>query len=549
LGYGYDVIESSYINIEGVKKLHPILDQEKMIADGLVTSEPIASVQKFEQFVGSNLTKFYEERNERIGLGLNASVPFKAVLFSGEFKSEFGVSIKEDKIDTHTYLRGRSYHYTHHEYISQGRATAERLAKYLSEGFAADMHSRTAAQILDRYGSHVFIQYYKGGAMEYNYAYYGTDLTNSTELSSALSASLSVKAIAGAEVGFSSDLQAKKEIIRNQLENNSTFRSLTYGGRLINISDLNLIESNYTVWLNSISSNPDICGIGKFDESFISVWELAEASGELELADKLKAEFLNRATNQENNLRTKKAIVVPEQFTTIGTNTYIFDKNFPATIEIYALGAGGGGQGGYDAQNMAASHNGTGAGGGGGAATYAKFSVSQPCTFTVTVGKGGDGGVDFFNAWNLLNSKWESGISGANGGNTSVSWDGNIITANGGRGGGMNRSSDVHDFTGGAGGTANTQWPAGILEHLSDIGANGNNGAQDSNREISGGKAGSISIGSLASFGGGSGAIRRTNGTTTEAKSGGGGAGEYKNNGGSRGGDGEVRIIITYFQE
>ncbi|MDR2581697.1 MAG: hypothetical protein LBC85_11995, partial [Fibromonadaceae bacterium] len=420
LGYGYDVIQSSYINRVDVRMLHPVLDQKRMNNDGLIVSEQMG-MQEFETFVGNSLTEFYSERNERIGLGLSASVPFKGVLFSGKFETEFGVQLNESRVDEHTYLRGRSYHYTHHEYIGHGRATAEKLVEYLTEGFVADLRSRTATQILDRYGSHIFIQYYKGGAMEYNYAYHGTELGSSTEeLSTALRASLSVKSMAGASVGLSSDWQEREKQGWQELENNSTFRSRTYGGELVNVSSVGQIESNYTIWLNSIKDKADICGIGKFDESFISVWELAAASGELELAEELKNEFLKRAKEQEDNLWTMTRMVETGRFTTAGNHTYTLPNNvtYPATIEIYALGAGGGGQGGYEFHNMAASHEGTGAGGGGGSVAYTKFSVSQSTTFTITVGNGGAGGSDVFTPFNLLHARWQSGNPGVNGGNS-----------------------------------------------------------------------------------------------------------------------------------
>jgi len=548
LGYGYDVIKSSYINSGDVKKLHPVLDQKRMINDGIIASDKI-SVQGFETFIGGNLTKFYEERNERIGLNLSASVPFKGILFSGKFETEFGVSLKENGINEHAYLRGRSHHYTHNEYISQGRATAERLIEYLSEGFAADLRSKTAAQILDRYGSHVFIQYYKGGAMEYNYAYYGTELSNSTVLSSALSASLSIRTIIGASVGVSSDLEDQKKYLREQLDSSSVFRSHTYGGTFVNISRVDQIEINYNAWLNSIEDKADICGIGKFDENFISVWELAAAGGELVLASELEKEFLVRVKEQEDNLRTKKGLVEMEKFTTIGTHSLFFDKGFPATVEIYALGAGGGGQGGYANDNMAASHAGTGGGGGGGSAAYAKFSVLQPTTFAVTVGGGGVSGSYVHSPWAMFSENFIStGDPGGNGGNTSVSWDNDIVTASGGRGGGMLRSSNEYDITGGTGGTANAQWPAGILDYLSEPGKNGSNGVQKSNNQIIGGNAASISVGSLYSFGGGLGAVRQNN-SGSEAELGGGGAGGYDRGNGTRGGNGEVRIVITYGED
>jgi len=47
LGYGYDVINSSYINRGDVKISHPILDQKKMSENAVIITEKIAGEQDF----------------------------------------------------------------------------------------------------------------------------------------------------------------------------------------------------------------------------------------------------------------------------------------------------------------------------------------------------------------------------------------------------------------------------------------------------------------------------------------------------------------------
>ena len=538
LGYGYDVINSSYINRGDVKILHPVLDQERIIKDGLVASGPMG-MQEFETFYGNSLTKFYEERNKKIGLGLSADVPFKGVLFSGGFETEFGVKLSESRIDKNSYLRGRSYHYNHHEYISKGRATAEKLVKYLSEGFAADLHSKTAAKILDLYGSHVFIQYYKGGVMEYNYAYYGTELTNSTELLTALKTSLSAKStLLGASIGTSTSSNNQYLGSISELENNSTFHSYTYGGTLVNISNPEQIGKNYGTWINSIETKSDICGIGKFDESFIPVWELVAASGKEGLAEELESEFLDRVIRQGKNMETKKSVVIRKEFTSVGDTTYTFDKSFPATVEVYVLGAGGGGQGGHRYERFMSSHgSGVGGSGGGGAATYVKFSAEKLDTFKITVGKGGSGGAGYKDA--IINFS-QSGDPGTNGGNTSVNFGSTVITAEGGSGGGGPGKALNY----GSGGRASSKPKGDLLEWESNNGGDGTDGTENSSGTGTGGAAAKITKGSETL--GGLGAIN----SGRMAQKGGGGYGGYDyTQSGSNGGNGQVIIVVTYFEK
>jgi len=241
------------------------------------------------------------------------------------------------------------------------------------------------------------------------------------------------------------------------------------------------------------------------------------------------------------------------EFTTAGNHTYTFDKGFPATIEIYALGAGGGGQGGHSKDRGIAGlfenrpngvFNGTGGAGGGGAATYMKFDVTEQVTFSINIGNGGTGGNGIYSSYT---ASWQSGTSGGKGGNTSVSWGSNTLTAEGGYGGG----GDGTITTSGSGGRANTTWPTTYQDNSAVAGKSGSNGngidEQYGDITSTGGNAALISKGSIASFGGGSGALRHIGSNTRTADSGGGGSGGYsRDQSGSTGGNGQVMIVVTY---
>jgi len=129
LGYGYDVINSSYINRSDVKISHPILDQKKMSKDAMIVAEKIAGEQDFQMFAGSDLKTFYTDRNSGFGLNLG----YSNVLFSGKFGLEFSGAMSESKIDSNSYVRGRSYRYTQDDYIKG--ATPQKLADYLTQDF------------------------------------------------------------------------------------------------------------------------------------------------------------------------------------------------------------------------------------------------------------------------------------------------------------------------------------------------------------------------------------------------------------------------------
>jgi hypothetical protein len=233
----------------------------------------------------------------------------------------------------------------------------------------------------------------------------------------------------------------------------------------------------------------------------------------------------------------------------VGNHVYAFDKGFPATVEIYALGAGGGGQGGhyyYTLTNLVnhTGYCGTGAAGGGGAAIYATFAATENFSLDIVVGKGGSGGNGHDDDRNFD----VSGGSGGKGGDTRVTWNGGSIVAGGGLGGGLYKSSDNKDLTGGSGGIPSVNDNAAP-------GESGRDGSQTGQAESQGGNSAALNIGSLGSFGGGTGGYRNTSGSpcqkgTTQFGAGigaGGTGGSDQDQSGLKGGDGLVKIVVTYF--
>lgn len=163
----------------------------------------------------------------------------------------------------------RSYRYTQDDYIKN--ATAQSLLAYLTESFAYDLENKTASEILNQYGTHIFIRYFKGGSLEANYTYSGTSLKSNAQVKAAVEASY-----AGVSGGAASSNTSGK----NELEQNTSFKYYTYGGKALGATDMVKLKSEYGSWTESIASNADICGIpNNFEQGFIAIWELAKAAG------------------------------------------------------------------------------------------------------------------------------------------------------------------------------------------------------------------------------------------------------------------------------
>ncbi|MDR0516867.1 MAG: hypothetical protein LBH25_07470, partial [Fibromonadaceae bacterium] len=284
LGYGYDVISSGYINRGDVKVAHSVLDQNKMCKDGVIVTAPY-SEQDFKIFTGSSIREFYQERNAGINLSFGGGVT--SVFFSGKFSTEFSSSNATSENITTYYSRVRSYRYTQDDYIKD--ATAQNLSEYLTESFVRDLENKTASEILDQYGTHIFIRYFKGGSLEANYTYSGSSLANNTQVKAAVEASYA---------GISGGVSGSNTSGKNELEQRASFKYYTYGGKALGATSMEQLKGEYGEWTESIASNSDICGIGDFNQSFIAIWDLAKAAGETAKATQLESEFKRRAADQ-----------------------------------------------------------------------------------------------------------------------------------------------------------------------------------------------------------------------------------------------------------
>lgn len=543
LGYGYDVINSSFINRGDVKISHPVLDQQRMAKDAMLASEA-ASKENFEMFVGNSIKQFYQDRNAGITVGVNT--PDSWAFFSGKFRSEFSVSSSESKTATNYYLRVRSYRYIQDNYIKN--ANAENLSNYLSENFIEALQTKGAAQILDQFGSHVLARYYKGGALEANYTYSGTKLATSTELKGALQASF---------YGFSGSVNASNSTNRSELEENSLFKYYAYGGQAIGSTSLAQLMEEYKNWLNSIETNADICGIDDFGQSLIPIWELAKANGSSALATALENEFNARAIRQGKAFLVKNSKIETKEFRTSGSYSFSkATKDLPAEIEIYALGGGGGGQGGDNNDGLINNRRGTGGAGGGGGAAYVKLLVEEAVSLSITVGTGGAGGNAITTGGGGTNT---SGCDGKNGVNSTVSWSAKSITltAGGGKGGNGNSSCKEGGGTGVSGGAGGTGYinPTESTYYKNKDFANGDSGTNGNYDNVNiasrGGKAAKI-----GDFGGEPGGWRPAGAASSAVQGpglgGGGSGGSVYNNSaykGANGLDGLVLIKVTYWEE
>jgi len=288
LGLGYNVLNSGYPNGKEVIS-YPILDQDKMCQDDIVEFVS-ASLQDFSQGTGNSIRDFYQNMNFDLKLGASIDI---AIFFSASLDASFSVNSSTTASQNYFYSQLRSYRYTQDDRIKNGEISAQNLSKYLSSVLISDLQTKTAAQILDLYGTHVFIQYYKGGSLQANYVYMGSSLTSSEKVAGAVKGSVSKF-----NASISGGLGSSEEI--NELQQHMSFNYKSCGGNALEVSGINELGGSYNSWVSSIQSKPELCGIKDFNNSFVSIWDLISAAGS-EYASKAMAlytEFERRANER-----------------------------------------------------------------------------------------------------------------------------------------------------------------------------------------------------------------------------------------------------------
>jgi len=224
-------------------------------------------------------------------------------------------------------------------------------------------------------------------------------------------------------------------------------------------------------------------------------------------------------------LKTQKSETVP--FNSPGTFSYTYNKGFPATVEVYVSGAGGGAAGGSDNDEGAIPCitpkyvNLRGGAGGGGAATYATFSIGNGTIFSIKVGQGGTGGAHK----NDNCAEWDRkyGGDGGNGDSsyvtTTISGNKHVVVARGGKGG--------KGSSGGAGGSG---YATAISVYTPKSGSDGKGG-------------GAVDRSITTPYGGGAGGI--VSGASYQIQGGNGGDG-VPNKVGKNGVNGKVMLIFKW---
>jgi len=281
--YGYDVINSAYINRDDVKVSAPIINLSKANQETLII-QTIVSKSIFELVTANSISELYNK------MSVGASVQGSYGLFSAKASTEFSVENENKK--TNYFSKGRSIQQTKDEWLRNSEPAF--LKDFFTDGFINDITSKTAEQLINKYGTHLIKRVYWGGTAEFNYSYYGTKLKTESEIKVAVEASYSgVK-------GGGSVANTDKVI---ELNNNSKFYAKTVGGKNTSIMSVDDFTVKYHDWVDSVTSQPDICAIGNFRDCLLPLWELVKQVDPAK-AQTVEDEYYNQLEKSESILES-----------------------------------------------------------------------------------------------------------------------------------------------------------------------------------------------------------------------------------------------------
>ena len=291
--YGYNVINSSYINRDEVKLSAPIIDLNKANPAALII-QTSATKSTWDKSISNRVSEVYKSMSGGASAGVNVG------LFSAKVSTEFSVSSGSKK--TNYFAKARGVHQTREEWL---RNTDPAFLKDFFTGtFKSDIVNMSAQQLIAKYGTHFINRCYWGGTAEFNYSYHGTELTSASSLSVAVEASYGA-------VSGSTNIGREQE--RKELNENSKFYAKTVGGANTSIMGIDDFGAKYENWVSTIQSQPDICAIGNFNDCFIPLWDLVMQIDSAK-ASAVQSEFeLQMATRGSELAGFVYNYVVPEQ--------------------------------------------------------------------------------------------------------------------------------------------------------------------------------------------------------------------------------------------
>ena len=262
IGYGYDVIGSSYVNSNEVKINFPIFDKDKLMDKRLLM---IKERRSNDSYISGNSMESYMSS---FTAKLSTKIKVKKA-FSAGVKASFTTT--SDSTQSALF-----YEYSHSTTLYQLilQCDFNDYKELLTDSFKRDLMTLDIGTLFSRYGTHLITSVEMGGRFDLNYTMLSESNIDTTKISGELDTTFKAWAV---DVTVNVSAAASETAKSNNCTISST--SSVFGGDNTQMNNENAILKNYSKWIDSIEERPSLIGIRDVN-SLVGIWELLGDSEE-----------------------------------------------------------------------------------------------------------------------------------------------------------------------------------------------------------------------------------------------------------------------------
>lgn len=321
IGYGYDVINSSYVNSREVKTNYPIFDRNQLMGKRLLMTN---ERETQDEYISDNSLESYQQKVEA-----KLSTKIKAgKVFSGSLGAKYAQT-------TESTASALFYEYRHSTvaYTLVLQCDFNEYREMLTDAFKRDLMTLDAGTLFQRYGTHVITSALMGGRFDLNYTLLSDEEIDMSKL--AVDLDTTFKAWA---VDVSIDASVSVETTAKSSNCTISTYSTVVGGDYTQMNNEKAILANYQKWLGSIEENPSLIGI-KDINSLVPIWELLGDSDE-EQERKAELQTIFEEYGQEAYEDLLESYEVNPPIRPMGVNVTVKDKVTGDVVDTNDVWAG-----------------------------------------------------------------------------------------------------------------------------------------------------------------------------------------------------------------
>ena len=285
LGFGYNVMESRYINKYDVLKTNPIFDYNQLKETNLLLDRENSFDSRF--YKKTTMRDFSENYN--MSLSIDGSYgPF----FSGGLEADYEGSNSEKTF--YSFYKGVINIKTFTLTMSEQNSN---LRNMLASEFQSDLYNMAPASFFNKYGTHFLKDITMGGRLELNATYYSDSVNVTNNAHVAVNAHVSYMNYAlgiEAEGGYSNTL--------SQEHVEETHNVFYVGGPQYPMTGPESVHTYLPQWVNSFNDldNSSLVDVPNY-QSLVPLWELVDPSNQAR-RNQLMNYFISAVQGSNNDL-------------------------------------------------------------------------------------------------------------------------------------------------------------------------------------------------------------------------------------------------------